>query len=49
VWDIAGTDQILKLETKPLAGRINDLAWDGESKRIVAVGDGRERLVGLFE
>jgi hypothetical protein len=21
----------------------NDLAWDGESKRIVAVGDGREK------
>lgn len=23
----------------------NDLAWDGESKRIIAVGDGRERYV----
>jgi WD repeat-containing protein 1 (actin-interacting protein 1) len=43
VWDIAGSDQILKLETKPLGGRVNDLAWDGESKRIIAVGDGRER------
>jgi hypothetical protein len=23
----------------------NDLAWDGESKRIIAVGDGKEKLV----
>lgn len=23
----------------------NDLAWDGESKRIIAVGDGKERSV----
>jgi len=23
--------------------RSNDLAWDGESKRIIAVGDGKEK------
>ena len=23
----------------------NDLAWDGESKRIIAVGDGKEKSV----
>lgn len=27
----------------------NDLAWDGESKRIIAVGDGKERYVFLME
>ncbi|KAI9727233.1 MAG: WD40 repeat-like protein [Chrysothrix sp. TS-e1954] len=27
-----------------IAGRINDLAWDGESKRIIAVGNGKERF-----
>lgn len=27
-----------------ISGRINDLAWDGESQRIIAVGDGRERF-----
>ena len=27
-----------------IAGRINDLAWDGDSQRIIAVGDGRERF-----
>lgn len=26
----------------------NDLAWDGESKRIIAVGDGRERQGHIF-
>lgn len=26
-----------------IAGRINDIAWDGDSQRIIAVGDGKER------
>jgi WD40 repeat protein len=26
-----------------ISGRINDIAWDGDSQRIIAVGDGRER------
>lgn len=43
VWDLAGTEQILKNETRPIAGRINDLQWDGESKRLIAVGEGKER------
>jgi WD40 repeat protein len=43
VWDAAegvntkGTYHII-------SGRINDLAWDGDSQRIIAVGDGRERF-----
>lgn len=48
IWDIAGTDQTLKLETKAIGGRVNDLAWDGESKRMIAVGDGRERFGSAF-
>ncbi|KAF8609737.1 WD40 repeat-like protein [Ceratobasidium sp. AG-I] len=48
VWDIAGTDQILKSETKVISGRINDLAWDGDSQRIIAVGDGREKFGAAF-
>lgn len=48
IWDIAGTDQVLKLTTKPLGGRINDLAWDGESKRIIVGGDGREAFGAAF-
>ncbi|KAF7325637.1 WD40 repeat-like protein [Mycena kentingensis (nom. inval.)] len=48
VWDTVGEDQVLKGEYKVISGRINDLEWDGESKRIIAVGDGRERFGHAF-
>ncbi|KAJ1023592.1 hypothetical protein NDA16_003209 [Ustilago loliicola] len=48
VWDLVGDEQIIKSEVKVIAGRINDLAWDGESKRIIAVGDGKERFGHAF-
>ena len=32
---------------KVISGRITDIAWDSESKRIIAVGDGREKYVML--
>ncbi|CAK5280612.1 unnamed protein product [Mycena citricolor] len=48
VWDTVGEDQVLKGEYKVIAGRINDLEWDGESKRIIAVGDGREKFGHAF-
>ncbi|KAJ1577011.1 hypothetical protein NDA12_002675 [Ustilago hordei] len=48
VWDLVGEEQIIKSQVKVIAGRINDLAWDGESKRIIAVGDGRERFGHAF-
>lgn len=48
VWDLVGDEQIIKSEIKVIAGRINDLSWDGESKRIIAVGDGRERFGHAF-
>jgi WD repeat-containing protein 1 (actin-interacting protein 1) len=38
----------LKNETKVISGRINDIAWDGESQRIIAVGDGKERYGHAF-
>lgn len=31
-----------------IAGRINDIAWDGDSQRIIAVGDGKERFGHCF-
>ncbi|KAK9898771.1 putative actin interacting protein 1 [Cystobasidium minutum MCA 4210] len=48
VWDLAGEDQVLKTEVKALGGRINDLAWDSESKRILVGGDGRDRFAHAF-
>ncbi|KAI8976703.1 WD40 repeat-like protein [Trametes punicea] len=48
IWDTLGDDQILKAEYKVLSGRIKDLEWDGESKRIIAVGDGRDKFGHAF-
>ncbi|KAF9349339.1 hypothetical protein BGX34_001849, partial [Mortierella sp. NVP85] len=48
VWDTASGDQILKLETQALSGKVNDLAWDSESKRIIAVGDGQNKFAHAF-
>ncbi len=31
-----------------ISGRIADLAWDGDSQRVIAVGDGRERFGHCF-
>lgn len=43
VWDLVGEDHVTKLETRALTGRTNDLCWDGESKRLIAAGEGKER------
>jgi WD repeat-containing protein 1 (actin-interacting protein 1) len=48
VWGAVGSDMTLKTETKVISGRINDIAWDGESQRIIAVGDGKERYGHAF-
>ncbi|EEP76084.1 conserved hypothetical protein [Uncinocarpus reesii 1704] len=42
VWDCVG-EGITKGEYFIVNGRINDLAWDGDSQRIIAVGDGKQR------
>jgi WD repeat-containing protein 1 (actin-interacting protein 1) len=42
VWNPDG-DGITKGEYHIVNGRINDLAWDGDSQRIIAVGDGKQR------
>jgi WD40 repeat protein len=42
VWDATNpVEGVLKLATRPLGGKINDLAWDGESKRIIVGGEGK--------
>ncbi|KAH7026029.1 WD40-repeat-containing domain protein [Microdochium trichocladiopsis] len=43
VWDSVEAVNT-KGEYHIISGRINDIAWDGESQRIIAVGDGRERF-----
>ncbi|CAG8460177.1 5156_t:CDS:10 [Ambispora gerdemannii] len=48
IWDTTQAEQILKNEVKVIAGKINDIAWDSESKRIIAVGNGKERYGHAF-
>ncbi|KDR80239.1 hypothetical protein GALMADRAFT_242541 [Galerina marginata CBS 339.88] len=48
VWDVIGEDKVSKGEYRVISGRVNDLAWDGESKRIIAVGDGKEKFGAAF-
>ena len=47
VWD--AVEGINTKGTYPIiSGRINDIAWDGDSQRIIAVGDGREMVSWNF-
>ncbi|WFD07294.1 WD40 repeat-like protein [Malassezia vespertilionis] len=48
VWSLDGEERILKLHVQAMSGRITDLVWDGESKRIIAVGEGREKFGHAF-
>lgn len=48
VWGCDTSEMILKNETKVINGRITDLAWDGESQRIIAVGEGKEKWGHAF-
>lgn len=48
IWDTTQAEHILKLTTRPISGRINDLQWDSESKRIICGGDGKELFGHVF-
>ncbi|KAK4939521.1 WD40 repeat-like protein [Elasticomyces elasticus] len=44
VWDCSPNGKgATKGEYAIISGRINDIAWDGDSQRIIAVGDGKQR------
>lgn len=43
VWDAVEAVNT-KGEYSIISGRINDIAWDGDSQRLIAVGDGRQRF-----
>lgn len=48
IWDVVNDEHILKLEVHALRGAVHDLAWDGESKRLLVVGEGRETFTRAF-
>lgn len=41
-------EHILKNEIRPISGKISDIAWDSESKRLIAVGEGKESFGHAF-
>ena len=48
VWDATQDAHGLKVQTRPISSRITDIAWDSESKRLIAVGDGKEKSVDFL-
>ncbi|KAJ2077438.1 WD40 repeat-like protein [Coemansia sp. RSA 988] len=48
IWDAINDEHILKSEFQPLSNRVADIAWDMESKRIMAVGDGKNNFGHVF-
>lgn len=47
IWDTTQKEHLLKYEYSPFAGRIKDIAWTEDSRRMAVVGEGREKWVGL--
>ncbi|XP_040822262.1 WD repeat-containing protein 1 isoform X1 [Ochotona curzoniae] len=48
IWDTTQKDHLLKYEYQPFAGKIKDVAWTEDSKRIAVVGEGREKFGAVF-
>lgn len=48
IWDTTQKEHILKYEYQPFAGKIKDIAWTEDSKRIAVVGEGREKFGAVF-
>jgi WD40 repeat protein len=48
IWDTLSKEHILKIELPVLGGKVADIAWTDDSKRILAVGDGREAFGTAF-
>ena len=48
IWDTTQAENILKIETKPFSGKVSDLDWDFESKRLIAVGEGKDKFGHAF-
>lgn len=43
IWDTTQKTHILKYEYQPISGKIKDIAWSPDSKRIAVCGEGREK------
>ena len=43
IWDTTQKEHLLKYEYQPFSGKIRDIAWTEDSKRMAVVGEGREK------
>lgn len=48
IWDTTQKEHLLKYEYQPISGKILDIAWTEDSKRLAVVGDGREKFASVF-
>ncbi|KXJ27431.1 WD repeat-containing protein 1-B [Exaiptasia diaphana] len=48
IWDTTNKEHILKYEYQPLSALIKDIVWSPDSKRMVVVGEGREKFGNAF-
>ncbi|KIH66880.1 WD domain, G-beta repeat protein [Ancylostoma duodenale] len=48
IWDTTQSTHILKATYQVFSGSVRDIAWNDDSKRIAAVGEGRERFGHVF-
>lgn len=48
IWDTTQKEHILKYEYQPFGGKIKDIAWTEDSKRLAVVGEGREKFGAVF-
>ncbi|KAM9409711.1 WD repeat-containing protein 1 [Pholidichthys leucotaenia] len=48
IWDTTQKEHLLKYEYTPISGKIKDIAWTEDSKRMAVVGEGREKYGAVF-
>lgn len=48
IWDTTQKEHILKYEYQPISGKIKDIVWSPDSKRIAVCGEGREKFGHVF-
>ncbi|MCI4385360.1 hypothetical protein PGIGA_G00049550 [Pangasianodon gigas] len=48
IWDTTQKEHLLKYEYQPFGGKIKDISWTEDSKRIAVVGEGREKFGAVF-
>lgn len=43
IWDTTQKEHLLKYEYTPFSGKVKDIAWTFDNKRMAVAGDGREK------